>query len=188
MIEFDVKGIREAITTIGKLDKTLVKDLRLDIAMAARPMVNAIRSNIPTSAPIRGFNHQGRTGWPKTQPRITTSLNTSRTRRGLQRSTVRVVIKNAGVEIADMAGKTNKIRSGMSRAYVKKNTRVIQRHKLNNQGKYMIEALNQTGYGRASRYVYPAVDRFKPTIEANIEKTIAAFIINSNQELMKRVG
>lgn len=187
MIEYNVVGIREAIITLNKLDKKIVKDLRMDLAIAARPMVAAIRSNIPTSAPIRGFAHNGRTAWPKTAPKISTQLSTGRNRRGLQRSTVRIIMKNAGVEIADMAGRANKVKSsGMSRAYVRGG--VIMRHRLNNQGRYMIDALSQTGYGRASRYVYPAVEKYMPTVQANVEKTIMSAIIEGNQELQKRIA
>lgn len=193
MIDAKVTGIREALNALAKFDKELVKELRQDLAKVARPLTIAIRSNIPTSSPIVGrkggsFNHNGRTGWPKSSGdiKIKTKLNTSRSRRGLQQAGVKISIINAGVEIADMAGSANKVRtSGRTRSYRKGN--VIMSHRLNGQGRFMIEALNQTGRGRASRYIYPVVEKYVDTITMEIEKTVQEAIIKGNQRLAKKV-
>lgn len=188
MRDIDVIGIRESILALNKVDKQIVKDLRLDLQQITAPLINQIRGFLPTSAPIRGFDHNGRTAWPKKPISIKTQLNSGISRRGLRRSTVRIVISNAGVEIADMAGRRNKIGKGYSRAYVKSGGKSIMRHRLNGQGRYMIQALNFTGYGKASRYVWPTVEKYKGTITMEIEKTIAEAIINGNRELQRRIA
>lgn len=187
MIEVDVKGLRETINILSKFDKELTKELRQDLAKVSAPLVTAIRSNIPTYPPIRGFKHSGRTAWPTGPVKITTKLNTSKSRRGLEKTLVKISVINGGVEIADMAGKRNNIKtSGQTRSYHKGS--VIMSHKLSGQGKYMIEALSQTGRGRASRYIYPVVEKFKDTITMEVEKTIFKFITKGNERLKKKVA
>jgi hypothetical protein len=187
MIEVEVKGLREALNTLARFDKELVRELRLDLAQVAGPLTTAIRSNIPTYPPIRGFKHGGRTAWPTSPVKIKTKLNTSRSRRGMQKALVVISVENAGVEIADMAGRKNKVRtSGVSRSYVKGS--VIMDHRLSGQGKSMIEALSQTGRGKASRYIYSAVEKYEKTITMEIEKTIALAIIKGNQRLQQKAA
>jgi hypothetical protein len=182
-----VLGINQSIAVLNRLDRELIKELRKDLALAASPLVNAIKSNIPTYAPIRGFNHNGRTGWPKKPIKLQVRLTTSRSKRRQRTETVKIILNNAGVQIADMAGKRNSVkRSGSSRAYAKGN--VIMRHKLNGQGEKMIEALSQTGRGRASRYVYPAVDKYAERIRMQIDRTVESAIIRGSQELNKKVA
>lgn len=190
--EFEVRGVREALNTLSKFDKELVQELRRDLAKVSAPLTQRIRDAIPSSAPIIGFNHNGRTGWPKKQIQIKTKLNTSTGRRRLFSSTVRIVITNAGVQIADFAGSRNKVNtSGETRAYAKGG--VIMRHRLNNQGKFMIEALSQTGIGKLgnkyrSRYVWPTVDKYKDTITIEIDKTVQDAIIRGNERLRQKVA
>jgi hypothetical protein len=182
-----VLGINQSLAILNKYQKDVVKDLRKDIAEIASPMVTAIRSNIPNSAPIRGFSHNGRTAWPKRAIRIQIKLSTSRSARKQRTATAKLIITNAGVQIADMAGKANKIKtSGLTRAYAKGNT--IMRHRINGQGRFMIDALNSTGRGRASRYIYPAVDKYQQRITMEIDKTIEESIINANRELQKKIA
>jgi hypothetical protein len=182
-----VLGINQSIAVLNQLDRELVKELRKDLALAASPLVNAIKANIPTSAPIRGFAHNGRTAWPQRPVKLQVKLLTSRSKRRQRTETVKIIMTNAGVEIADMAGKKNAVqRSGTTRAYAKGN--VIMRHRLNGQGKFMIEALNQTGRGKASRYIYPAVDKYEQRIRMEIDKTIESAIIRGSEELNKKVA
>lgn len=191
-VDVEVKGIREALNTLARFDKELVKELRQDLAKVSAPLTQRIRDAIPSSAPTIGFNHNGRTGWPKKQVQIRTNLNTSVGRRRLFSSTVRIIITNAGVQIADFAGNRNKIKtSGNTRAYAKGG--VIMTHKINNQGKFLIEALNQTGIGRLggkyrSRYVWPTVDKYKDTITIEIDKTVQEAIIRGNERLKQKVA
>lgn len=187
MLEVEVIGIRQALNTLARFDKELVKELRIDLAKVAAPLSAKIKSNIPTSAPIRGFRHNGRTAWPTGPVSVRTKLNTSASRRGLAKAMAVISVTNAGVEIADMAGRRNKIKSsGSSRSYVKGN--VIMDHRINRQGAYMIQALSQTGRGRASRYIYPVVEKFKSTITMEIDKTIQQAILKGNERLKQKAA
>jgi hypothetical protein len=182
-----VLGINQSLAILNKYQKDVVKDLRKDIAEVASPLVTAIRANIPTSAPIRGFSHNGRTAWPKRAVRIQVKLSTSRSKRRQRTATAKLIITNAGVQIAEFAGKRNDVkRSGMTRAYAKGNT--IMRHRINGQGRFMIDALNSTGRGRAPRYIYPAVDKYRQRITMEIDKTIEESIINANKELQQKIA
>jgi hypothetical protein len=187
MISTEVTGIREALNTLAKFDKELTKELRLDLAKVAQPLTSAILARIPTHPPIRGFDHKGRTSWPTKPVKVRTKLNTSTSFRQMRTSTVKIIISNGGVEIADMAGKRNDIKySGMTRAYAKGS--VIMSHRINGQGKSMIQALSSTGVGRASRYVYPAVDKYRDTITMEIDKTVQQAIKIGSERLKQRVA
>lgn len=182
-----ILGINESIAILNKYEKSVIKDLRKELAVVASPLVNAIKSNIPDSAPIRGFAHNGRTAWPKRPVKLQVKLLTTRSRRRQQTETVKIIMTDAGVQIADMAGKRNAIkRSGYTRAYAKGG--VIMRHRLNGQGQSMIEALSQTGYGRASRYIWPAVEKFEDRITMEIDQTLEKAILLGNKELQKKVS
>ena len=187
IINQKVLGINQSLAVLNQYQRDVVKDLRKDISEVASPLVTAIKANIPNSAPIRGFSHNGRTAWPKRPVKIQIKLATSKSSRRQRTATAKIVITNAGVEIADMAGKKNKVQSsGLTRAYAKGN--VIMRHRLNNQGRYMIDALSSTGYGRASRYIYPAVDKYEQRIRMEIDKTIEESIIKANTKLQQRIA
>jgi hypothetical protein len=50
----------------------------------------------------------------------------------------------------------------------------------------MIEALNRIG--KASRFVYPVVEKYKKTIIEQIDKTIADAIIKGNENLKRKIS
>lgn len=59
----EVRGLKEALATLNKLDNKLRRQITKDMRKIAEPALAAIRAEIPTEAPLRGMRHQKRTGW-----------------------------------------------------------------------------------------------------------------------------
>jgi hypothetical protein len=60
---YHVVGINETVKQLRTIDKSIVNDARNDLRTGVAPVVNAIKANIPTQAPLRGMIHNGRTCW-----------------------------------------------------------------------------------------------------------------------------
>ena len=186
-----VTGVADTVRVLNKLDKEIVKEARKDLRTGAQPVANAIKSNIPNEAPLRGMIHNGRTRWQPSGVTAKVKTNFSKKAQRNETSLVSIVVgaqgKNAtgaaSFQIADMSGRKNSSgRSDTIKPYpYKGGTRT---HRNNGQGRAMIRALN--ALGRASRYVYPAAERELPYVINQVEGTIKGLSTSLNNEL-KRV-
>ena len=152
------------ITDVAKLQRELMKiepelkkQLVRDIKSVAEPVQSAIKSNLPTVAPLSGMNNRGRLGWTPARgkrPGVVSIVYRSGSKRTapLVTSLVSVNVGSAVMVISDMAGKRNPM--GKTR-----------------QGAAMIRALNR----QPSRYVWPAAERALPQVEGKIEKIVAQY-------------
>lgn len=166
-----VTGVAETVRLLNKVDKEIVKQARKDLRTGAQPVANAIMSNIPTEAPLRGMIHNGRTAWKPSgiSAKVKTSFS-KKTQRN-ETSLVSIVVgakgKNstgaASFQIADMSGRKAR---GKTRS-----------------GKAMINKLNSIA--KASRYVYPAAEREMPYVINQVEGTIKELSNSLNTELKK---
>lgn len=59
----EVRGLKEALATLNKLDNKLRRQITRDMRKIAEPALAAIRTEIPTEAPLSGMKRGGRTGW-----------------------------------------------------------------------------------------------------------------------------
>ena len=167
-----VTGVADTVRVLNKLDKEIVKEARKDLRTGAQPVANAIKSNIPNEAPLRGMIHNGRTRWQPSGVTAKVKTNFSKKAQRNETSLVSIVVgakgKNAtgaaSFQIADMAGRKAK---GKTRS-----------------GQAMINKLNSIA--KASRYVYPAAQREIPYIINQVEGTIKGLSTSLNNEL-KRV-
>jgi hypothetical protein len=158
MLSMRVVGISEVTKTLRAIDKDIVNAARKDLRTGAKPVADAVRSNIPTEAPLSGMVHQGRTAWNRSGVKV--NVKTNFTKRAETRGTYLVAVVAgapkdyakgaAAFQIADMAGRKRK-----------GNTR---------SGRAMIRALNSSA--RASRYVYPAALRQVPYVQDVVRGTI----------------
>lgn len=169
-------GVKETVALMRKFEPETLKNLRKDIRTITKPAVSAIRAGSPKVAPMSGMAGLGRTGY--TTPKITLSITPAKKSYGFGSTTANLVAINAtgqgsqvGFDIADMAGRANKPGSygSRSRKYVKNGREM--RHRLNGQGRQMIDNLQSRG-GSASRYVYKNIEQVLPAIRAEVAKTI----------------
>jgi hypothetical protein len=123
----------------------------------------------------------GRTAW--TGVRVNTVKDFRATSRGSSARLVQLKAEGfpgAGFEIADMAGRgTGRGRRPKSETRVYPYKGGSRSHKLNGQGQKMIENLG----GKASRYVFPAVESMMPEIEVKVLKSIEVAAAEINRKL-----
>jgi hypothetical protein len=154
-LQFKVIGIAETVKALNAIDKDIVKEARKDLRTGAKPVALAIKSNIPSDAPLSGMVHNGRTAWKPSGVKATVKTNFSKKGERLGFSLVSIVVGGKGqgaaaFQIADIAGRKKK---GKTRS-----------------GRAMISALNSKG--KASRYVYPAGLRAMPYVKDSVNGTI----------------
>lgn len=166
-----ITGIAETVKVLNSIDKEIVKQARRDLRTGAQPVANAIKSNIPTQAPLRGMVHNGRTSWNPSgiSAKVKTNFSKKAERKGT--SLVSIVVGGKGktatgaasFQIADMAGRKAKGNTASGRAMIRK---------LNAQRK-------------ASRYVYPAAQRELPYVRDQVVGTIRKLTKTYNKSLKK---
>jgi hypothetical protein len=163
---YHVVGINETVKVLRSIDKQIVNDARKDLRTGVLPVVNAIKANIPSQAPLRGMIHNGRTGWNPAGVGVKTKTDFSKRAQKNESSLVSIVVGGKGLggaafQIADMAGKK---KSGNTRS-----------------GRAMISKLNAKR--QASRYAWPAAEREIPFIEDVVNGTIKNLTITLNERL-----
>ena len=170
--KYDVVGIPQTVKVLRSIDKQIVNDARKDLRTGVQPVVNAIKANIPTQAPLRGMIHNGRTGWNSAGVGVKTKTDFSKRAQKNESSLVSIIVGGKGrsssgaaaFQIADMAGKK---RSGNSAS-----------------GRAMISRLN--AQRQASRYAWPAALREIPFIEDVVNGTIKKLTETLNERLKER--
>lgn len=109
-------GLKEALRDLQKVNPALRRQLSKEmLGIVRETMVAPIVDSIPNSAPLRGMEHQKRTGWNKANQRagVIAKIDTRKARRrnlqqGAQWESVGTVVvrtKTAALTITDMAGR-----------------------------------------------------------------------------------
>lgn len=178
-------GVKEALRTMQQIEPEMYKQLRKDIRSITAPAVSAVKSAVPTVAPLSGMNHNGRTAWNGVN--VTTNITPGQRSRAFGSTTANLVAisstgKNGqyGFNIADMAGRGSGRGSrpkNITRPY-QRNGRTVQ-HRLNGQGQAMIRNLGRP----ASRYVYPAIEGQLPAIIGAVAQSIQTACESINRKL-----
>jgi hypothetical protein len=149
-------GVNQMIKELRLVEPELYRQLRKDLINDVKPLYRAIKSNIPPVAPLSGLNNNGRLGWGK-PVKVSAKINLKQRRGFTTLLTVRT--ENAAVEMIDMAGSRT---TG--------NTP---------QGRAMIANLS----GKASRYVWPAANRYLPQIIQAANGTLERYSKIKNRTL-----
>ena len=176
--------------------------LRKEIREIAEPAVSAIRANLPSSSPLSGMNHYGRTRFAGAK--VSAQLLLGRAINTNTISLVRLQVESpgdaVGLEIADMAGRKTMMhgpalpyeykgigrRGGSGRQSPTKSRSVVRRgqtatfqYRINGQGKGMTDNLG----GVPSRYIYPALAGKVDNMAADMMKTIDKYSEKINYKL-----
>lgn len=194
MNKVQVYGIADTIKQLELLPNKLTNKARIDLKVAAEPMRASIQSYIPDAPPLMGrqfdrsggMNHKGRTGWNKAAIKVTVKTSFSKRAQKNQTSLVSVYVGGkkgtygaAGLQIADMAGRRNKVKSGgRTRDYAYKGG--TRSHAINGQGRSMIEKLQ----GKPSRYVWRAAMLHMGTVQTSVLQSLDKVSKQVNQNLV----
>lgn len=194
MDKVQVYGIPETIKELELLPKKLVNEARKGLRVAAEPMKASIQSYLPDAPPLMGrqfdrnggMNHKGRTGWNKAAIKVTVKTSFSKRTQKNQTALVSIYVGGkkgtygaAGLQIADMAGRRNKVRkSGRTRDYAYKGG--TRSHAISGQGAYMIDKLQ----GRPSRYVWRAAMLHMGTVQQSVLQSLDKVSKQVNKNLV----
>jgi hypothetical protein len=194
MDRVQVYGIPETIKQLELLPNKLTNQARIDLRVAAEPMRASIQSYLPDAPPLMGrqfdrnggMNHKGRTGWNKAAIKVTVKTSFSKRTQKNQTSLVSIYVGGkkgtygaAGLQIADMAGRRNRVKSGgRTRDYAYKGG--TRSHAINGQGRSMIEKLQ----GRPSRYVWRAAMLHMTTVQTSVLQSLDKVSKQVNKNLV----
>jgi hypothetical protein len=174
----EVYGIRETLAEIRKVDQDLFFAIRAHMKRTGDILGNRVIMSSPMLGPTRGFrNHRGRTAWkPGT---FKTEVSGRNARKGATGSTPLLSVKfgGAALNIADMAGKVNKVSKKYTDFYPWRGT--IRRHKVTSQGQIMIAALG----GRPSRYIWAEAEGQLPMIQQSVLAGVEEYMAKVNRNL-----
>ena len=197
-----VQGIKETLQLLDAVQPGAIKELRKDIIQIAQPAVSAIKSNLPTTSPLSGMNHYGRTRFAGAKVNAQLLLG-----RAIYSDTIPLVRLQVvspgdavGLEIADMAGRktmahgpaltyeykgrgrvggSGRQRPTRSRKVVRRGNTAEFSYRITGQGKGMTDNLG----GIPSRYIYPALAGKVDNIAADMLKTLEKYSSRINQKL-----
>ena len=197
-----IKGVKETLELLDAVQPGAIKELRKDIRRIAQPVVTAIKSNLPKTAPLSGMNHYGRTRFAGAKVSAQLLLRGWANRDTIPLARLAVVSPGdaAGLEIADMAGRKSMMNGpaltyeykgrgrvgGKGRQNPTRSRPVVRRgntapfsYRITGQGKGMTDNLG----GIPSRYVYPALADREETLALDMLKTIESYTDRINQKL-----
>ena len=174
----EVYGIRETLAEIRKVDQDLFFAIRAHMKRTGDILGSRVLANSPMLGPTSGFrNHKGRTAWkPGNFKTIVSGRNA---RKGVTGATPLLSVKfgGAALNIADMAGKANKVRKPVTEFYDWRGTR--RRHSVTTQGANMIKALG----GRPSRYIWAEAEGQLPFIQQSVLSGVEEYMAKVNRNL-----
>lgn len=169
----EVKGLQDTLRTLNKLAPTLRRQFTRDVKAAAAPLVDHIKQRLPESAPLSGFDHNGRTGWrPNRNHSVDVKINTRRQRRrnGFYTAedigVINIRGKGAALQIADMAGRGGNQARNFARARPN-----------------LVSALGAS----PSRFMWPATQEGIPKFEHDLMPIIKKAEQDLNSELARRI-
>lgn len=115
-VAIEYYGLKEALRELQKVSPALRTAISKEmLGIVRETMIPPIQDSIPSSAPLQGMKHNGRTSWTKTsqQRAVVAKIDTRKARRrNLQQGAqwesvgvVKVITKTAALAITDMAGR-----------------------------------------------------------------------------------
>ena len=197
-----IQGVKETLQLLDAVQPGAIKELRRDIRRIAQPVVTAIKSNLPTTSPLSGMNHYGRTRFAGAKVSAQLLLRGWGNSDTIPLARLAVVSPGdaAGLEIADMAGRKSMMhgpaltyeykgrgrvggrgrqKPTRSRPVVRRGNTATFQYRITGQGKGMTDNLG----GVPSRYVYPALAQREDTLAADMLKTIEGYTERINQKI-----
>jgi hypothetical protein len=200
--KINVQGVREMLQLLDSVQPDAVRQLRKEMRRIALPVVSAIKSNLPTSSPLSGMNHYGRTRFAGAE--VKTELAFSDSIRAKTKPLVTLVVQSpgdaVGLEIADMAGRKTMMHGprltyeykgvgrvgGSGRQSPTRSRKVVRRgqtkefsYRITGQGKGMTDNLGSV----PSRYVYSALAGREAELVTDMQKTLDKFAAKINYKL-----
>ena len=161
--KIEVVGLKEALKTLNKIDKSLRREITKDAKKIAQPVIDDAKAAYPASL-LSGMNRnwvQGKNQkFPYDQKKARSGLSVKVSTKKSNSSVITITQKNPAAAIIDMAGK-----KGGSNA----------------QGARFIAALTLR-FGYPSRVLWPAYDRNAVAVERNMVELVKRIMNEANRE------
>lgn len=168
----DFRAIRREL---GKIEPGLRREFDKQIRDIAKPGVAILKNAIPSTPPLSGFNHNGRTAWRASNPKQVRIYKpkTGRNKNKLTATLVGLRVMSAAVTLADMAGRSGAYfgGKGVTRVYNRGSKQMT--HRITPQrGRQFAYDLNASVGHRPSRFAWPSIEAKLSDIEKEISKVI----------------
>jgi hypothetical protein len=204
----------ELIRELNRVQPTLINQMKKDYRKIATPVQRAVRNGIELDPPTSGRHvskpqntrsgfiplaKPGRLTWGsnfqnRNKPVKSVLIQTPSEKRAKRvysknktdaASVARLKVENAGVVLADMAGKTGEWinKKPRTKSYKYSRSKTGERtHRINNQGRGMIKALNKKG--KPSRFVWKAAETALPKAERDAKQVLSKAIAVINKRMV----
>lgn len=153
----EVRGVQQTKALLDKMPREMVEAAAEEVGRMRASVGRAVEARIPSGPPLSGFDHHGRTGWANGRGRVITEKGDGKRRGSNEFPLCKIILTGAAAVMTDMAGAGG---GGKTR-----------------QGQAMTRGLSSR-YGRASRWVYPAVEaqvrQVEKAAKAGVEKAARA--------------
>lgn len=191
---YDAKGLMNHLKAV---EPGLLKKLKAEARSESKETQSLIKDAIPKVAPMSGMSQipvmssrgylnsspNGRVAWNAGKPatEVKFSTRTTGSRRYAVTSLFRLIVASPMTAIADTAGKGSGVpRNAVTKPYTHNGK--SRTHRVNGQGQNMIRVLAQR---RASKFVYPAVERSLPNVQAKIKLVVEKYAQMVNRKINK---
>jgi len=177
-ILYDVKGL---LNDLKGLKPGLQREMIKEAKLIAKPIAQTIKSQIPTTAPLSGMRHGGRTGWGVGKPanQVQVKFRSSRSRISAVTPLLSIWVTSPMTAIADIAGKGSfrKART-ITNEYAYKD--YVRRHRVTSQGKWMVRGLKERNL---NNFIYPNVEDSLDDAQDKVKLVIAKYAAMVNRKL-----
>lgn len=182
-----VTNVRELQRRLKMVDKNLRKELLKEAKEPAKPIQAAVKSAIQSVTPLSGLT-RGRLNWNNAVDRkgkshkpgdVAIQWRTSVSGRSNVTSLVRVRVQSPAVVMVATAGSSNRWLdkgykgTGFTKEYPYKNG--MRRHKVNGQGRAMIEQMASRMQRDKTAIAWPAAVRMLPEAKAKVDAVLTKF-------------
>lgn len=169
-LKLDANDVRRALKILKDIDPESVKQLRKELRSNLKPIAAEIARNVPSDAPLSGFNNASATRWSAVRPGVSFRPGKQRGgRRGWSSLLSLEVGTNPkaarGVYIAELAGsRTNGVTAS---------------------GKNLVRQLNQQRAmkGAGGRYIYDKFRLLRPDVMSRAERALEPLLRQINRKL-----
>jgi hypothetical protein len=182
-----VTNVRELQRRLKALDPLLRRQLIRDAKEPAKPIQTAVKNAIQDVTPLSGMT-RGRLNWNAAVDRkgkthkpqdVAIQFRTSTSGRSKITSLVRVRVQSPAVTFVATAGSSNRFidagykGSGFTKEYPWKNG--TRRHKVNGQGRMLVEKMASRMQKDKTGIAWPAAVRMLPEAKAKVDATLTKF-------------
>jgi hypothetical protein len=181
-----VVGIPKLNKILTQAEQDFIKDLRAKAKTQMLPIASKVRSQIPTVAPIKGMDHNGRTQWAV--PKVTVYSN-PRTRAKRGRNVAPIMgfratspSRAVGFAYGELAGIRRKAPKPVSKGWYTTTVGGYHSYRVNGQGEAMIQRLEKI-QARPGRFFYRHVRKYLPELRQRMLGIVEDTVKDLNRKL-----